>query len=128
MSSFEEGAPVTVGLNEAGKMIDIHRFTLEMNFDERPRAMPGNVIQVNGTVTKIQSGLIYVKTPAGQTTISANTAPADGRWGMKCRSGAVTRIWRSTILKKEAQTRPAPVIIPDVPPSYKLMLPQLRRS
>lgn len=81
MSSFEEGTPVTVELNEAGKMIDIHRFTLEMNFDERPRAMPGNVIQVNGTVTKIQSGLIYVKTPAGQSTISANTAPADAAVG-----------------------------------------------
>lgn len=81
MSSLEEGAPVTVELNEAGKMIDIHRFAMEMNFDERPRAMPGNVIQVNGTVTKIQSGLIYIKTPAGQSTISANTAPADAAVG-----------------------------------------------
>ncbi|MDE3050937.1 MAG: hypothetical protein KGJ48_13685 [Nitrospirota bacterium] len=81
LSSFEEGAPVTVELNEAGKVIDVHRFTVEMSFDEHPRTKPGYVIQVNGTVTKIQSGLIYVKTPAGQYTISAKTAPADAAVG-----------------------------------------------
>ena len=81
LSTLEEGAPVTVELNEAGKMIDINRFTVEMSFDEHPRTKPGYVIQVNGTVTKIQSGLIYVKTPAGQYTISVNTAPADAAVG-----------------------------------------------
>ena len=62
-------------------MIDIHRLILELNFDEHPRTLPGSVIQVHGTVTKIQSGLIYVKTPVGQSTISANTAPADAAVG-----------------------------------------------
>lgn len=81
MSAFEEGAPVTIELNEAGKVIDIHRFTVEMTFDEHPRTTPGHVIQVNGTVTKIQSGLVYVKTPAGQYTISAKTAPTDAAVG-----------------------------------------------
>lgn len=81
MSSLKEGAHVTVELNEAGKMIDIHHFTVEMSFDEHPRTTPGHVIQVNGTVTKIHSGLIYVKTPAGQYTISAKTAPADAAVG-----------------------------------------------
>ena len=81
MSTLEEGAPVTIELNEAGKVIDIHRFTVEMNFDEHPRTAPGYVIQVNGTVTKIQSGVIYVKTPTGQYTISAKTAPSDAAVG-----------------------------------------------
>jgi uncharacterized protein YuzE len=81
MSSLEEGAPVTIELNEAGKVIDIHRFTVEMAFAEHPRTKPGYVIQVNGTVTKIESGLIYVKTPTGQYTISAKTAPADAAVG-----------------------------------------------
>ena len=81
ISTFEEGAPVTIELNEAGKVIDIHRFTVEMNFDEHPRTTPGYVIQVNGTVTKIQSGLISVKTPTGLYTISAKTALADAAVG-----------------------------------------------
>jgi len=74
---IEEGAMVTVELNEAGAVIDLQRTSVEINFDQQPRTSPGQVIQVNGTVTKIQSGLIYVKTPAGQYTISAKTAPAD---------------------------------------------------
>lgn len=81
MSVLEEGAPVTVELNEEGKVIDIHRFTVEMAFTEHPRTMPGHVIQANGVVTKIESGLIYVKTPTGQYTISAKTAPADAAVG-----------------------------------------------
>ena len=81
LSVFEENAPITIELNEAGKVIDIHRFTVEMSFDEHPRTAPGYVIQVNGTVTKIQSGVIYVKTPAGQYTISAKTAPSDAAVG-----------------------------------------------
>ena len=78
---IEEGASVTVELNEAGTVIDLLRTSVEINFDEHPRTNPGHVIQVNGTVTKIQSGLIYVKTPAGQYTLSAKTAPADAAVG-----------------------------------------------
>lgn len=81
MGTFQEGAPITLELNEAGKVIDIHRFTVEMTFDEHPRTKPGYVIQVNGTVTKIQSGLITVKTPTGQYALSAKTAPADAAVG-----------------------------------------------
>ena len=81
MSSLEEGASVTIELNEAGKVIDIHRFTVEMSFDEHPRTKPGDVIEVDGTVSKIQSSVIYVKTPAGQYTINAKTAPADAAVG-----------------------------------------------
>ena len=72
---------VTVELNEAGTVIDLNRTSVEINFDERPRTAPGYTIQVNGTVTKIQSGLISVKTPTGQYTISAKTAPADAAVG-----------------------------------------------
>jgi len=78
---IEEGALVTVELNEAGTVIDLQRTSVEISFDERPRTAPGYAIQVNGTVTKIQSGMIFVKTPVGQYTISAKTAPADAAVG-----------------------------------------------
>lgn len=81
LSSIQEGTPVTIELNEAGKVIDVHRFTVEMTIGSHPRTKPGHVLQVNGTVSKIQSGLIFVKTPAGQYTISAKTAPKDAAVG-----------------------------------------------
>jgi hypothetical protein len=81
LSALEEGAPVTVELNEAGKMIDINRFTVEMSFDEHPRTKPGYVIQVDGTVVKFETSLAYVKTPAGQYTLMKKYAPADAAVG-----------------------------------------------
>jgi uncharacterized protein YuzE len=69
LSQFEEGQPVTIELNETGKVIDIHKFTVEMAFAEHPRTNLGYVIQVDGTVTKFESGLVYVKTPAAQYTL-----------------------------------------------------------
>lgn len=81
LSGLEEGAPITVELNEAGKVIDIHRMTVEMAFDEHPHTKSGYHLTLNGVVTKIQSGLVYVKTPVGQYTINAKTAPSDAAVG-----------------------------------------------
>lgn len=81
LSQFNEGDSVTIEVNETGKVIDIHKFTVEMVFDEHPRTTPGHVIQVDGTVTKIQSGLAYVKTPSGQYTLMSKYAPPDAAVG-----------------------------------------------
>jgi hypothetical protein len=81
LSKFKEGEPVTAELNEAGKVIDIHHFTVEMAFDEHPRTKPGYVIQVDGTVTKMDASLVYVKTPAAQYTLMKKYAPADAAVG-----------------------------------------------
>jgi hypothetical protein len=81
LSNFQEGAPVTLEVNESGKVIDIHKFTVELAFDEHPRTKPGHVIQVDGTVTKFESGLVYVKTPAAQYTLMRKYAPSDAAVG-----------------------------------------------
>ncbi|HXF92786.1 MAG TPA: hypothetical protein VNK46_08510 [Nitrospiraceae bacterium] len=81
LSAFQEGEPVTIELNEAGKVIDIHRFTVEMEFDVHPRTKPGYVIQVDGTVTKMDEALVYVKTPAAQYRLMKKYAPADAAVG-----------------------------------------------
>jgi hypothetical protein len=83
LSNFKEGDPVTIEVNEAGKVIDIHKFTIEMVFDEHPRTTPGHVIQVDGTVTKFDSGLVHVKTPAAQYTLMKKYAPSDAAVGDK---------------------------------------------
>jgi hypothetical protein len=81
LSKFEEGAPVTIEVNEVGKVIDIHRFTVELVFDEHPRTKPGYVIQVDGTVTKMDAALVYVKTPAAQYRLMKKYAPSDAAVG-----------------------------------------------
>lgn len=74
IASIEEGTPVTIELNEAGNMIDIHRLTVEMTFDKQPRTKPGNRIMVHGVVEKIQSGVIVVKAPFATYRLSVKTA------------------------------------------------------
>jgi hypothetical protein len=76
MASIEEGTPVTIELNEAGNMIDIHRLTVEMSFSEHPRTKPGHRITVHGVVEKIQSGLLFAKTPFSTYRLSLKTAPS----------------------------------------------------
>ena len=83
LSVLEEGAPVTVEVNDAGSVVDLHRATVEMDFAKRPKTEPGHNISANGEVTRIQSGVIFVKTPVGQYTISANSAPSDAKVGDK---------------------------------------------
>ncbi|HSL02474.1 MAG TPA: hypothetical protein VK901_02910 [Nitrospiraceae bacterium] len=76
MGSIEEGTPVAIELNEAGNMIDIHRFTVEMSFGAQPRTKPGHRITAHGVVEKIQSGMIFAKTPFATYRLSVKTAPS----------------------------------------------------
>lgn len=76
MASMEEGTPVTIELNEAGNMIDIHRFAVEMSFNKQPRTKPGYRMTVHGVVEKIQSGLIHVRAPFATYRLAVKTAPS----------------------------------------------------
>ncbi len=72
---------VMIDVHRRGTVIDIHRFSVEMAFDERPRTKPGHAIQVSGQISKIQSGFLSVKTPVGQYAISKNTVPPEAAVG-----------------------------------------------
>ena len=79
---IDEGSPVIVELNEAGQVIDLRQSpTVEMSLDEHAHTKPGYQISINGVVTKIQSGVIFVKSPVGQYTINAKSAPSDAKVG-----------------------------------------------
>jgi len=80
---IKEGTPVTVELNEAGTVIDLHRMTVEIELDEHPHTLSGYHLTLDGVVTKIQSGLAFVKTPVGQYTIPMTQAPPDAAVGDK---------------------------------------------
>ncbi len=81
LSGIEEGTPIAIELNEQGKVIDIHRITVDIEFDEHPHTKSGYHLTLNGVVTKIHSGLAYVKTPVGQYTIPMKQAPPDAAVG-----------------------------------------------
>lgn len=75
LASMQEGAPVTIELNEAGKVIDIHRLVVEMNFNQQPKTKAGFRVKTHGTVEKIGSGMVVVKGPFASYRLSIKTAP-----------------------------------------------------
>jgi hypothetical protein len=81
LSGIAEGSPVTIELNEAGKVIDIHKMTVELTFDEQPKTKAGYHITVHGVVDKIQSNVVTVKAPGGSYSLNAKTLPKDIKAG-----------------------------------------------
>lgn len=75
LASMEEGTPVTIELNEAGNVIDIHRLVVEMTFNEKPKTKAGYRLKTHGTVEKIESGIVFVKGPFALYRLSIKTAP-----------------------------------------------------
>ncbi len=76
LSSIAEGTPVTVEVNEEGKVIDVHRFNVEITFNKQPRTKAGFHITAHGVVEKIQSGIIVVKTPAATYSLNKKSMPS----------------------------------------------------
>lgn len=81
LSGIKEGTPISVELNEAGKVIDIHKARVDVKIDANPKTNPGYHIQLTGKVAKVGSGLVIVQTPGAKYTVNAKTAPADIKVG-----------------------------------------------
>ncbi len=80
LNMLKEGAQITVELNEAGKVVDIHSVTMTINVD--PGTGPvGSRIKLIGTVTKIQSNIVTVKTPTGQLSLNQKRGLGDAKVG-----------------------------------------------
>lgn len=82
LSAIMAGEPVTVELNQAGDMIDIHR-GVEMTIEVAPSAteQAGSHMKLTGEVTKIRSGMAFVKTPVGWATFGPEMGLTDIRVG-----------------------------------------------
>ena len=81
LSGMKEGTPISVELNEAGKVIDIHKARIDVKIEANPKTKPGYHIQLAGKVSKIASGLVIVQTAGAKYTLNAKTAPADIKVG-----------------------------------------------
>jgi hypothetical protein len=81
LSGLKEGAPVSVELNEAGNVIDIHKARVNVTINPNPRTKAGYHIKLSGKVTKITGGLVQVDTPSARYSLSAKTAPRDIKVG-----------------------------------------------
>lgn len=71
LSVIKEGTPVTVEVNEAGDVIDVHRVEVGIQVAPGANEQAGSHLKLTGVVTKVKSGVVFVKTPVGQVTVPA---------------------------------------------------------
>ena len=76
LSVIAEGTPITVEVNEEGKVIDVHRFDVQSTSTSRPRTRPGYHITAHGIVDKIQSGVVAIKTPTATYRLNQKSIPS----------------------------------------------------
>jgi hypothetical protein len=69
LSVIKEGSPITVELNETNQVIDIHRVEMTMQVASGPFEKSYTHLKLSGVVSKVQAGLVTVKTPTGHYTV-----------------------------------------------------------
>jgi hypothetical protein len=79
---FQDGAPITVQLNDKGDVIDVHR-QLQLGPAVIPvrHTQPGFRIKLEGVVARIKSGQVFVKTPGAEYSLTAKSALPDVKVG-----------------------------------------------
>ncbi|RMH36619.1 MAG: hypothetical protein D6690_05435, partial [Nitrospirae bacterium] len=75
LNAIPEGKPITVQLNEDGRVIDVVRLDISIDVTKPYAIEKGGYMEVSGIVTDIRGPLIFVDTPVGQMTV-ANVAKA----------------------------------------------------
>lgn len=69
LRSLAVGSAVTVEVDEAGRIVDLHPAEVSMTLVRTPRLATGMHVKVSGTVSAIRSGIVFVKTPFGVLTL-----------------------------------------------------------
>ena len=81
LAGVEEGSRITVELNEQGEVIELHHVAINIQIEPGARTRPGYHFQVNGKVSKIKSGLIFVDTPVGEFTLTSRLGLRNAKVG-----------------------------------------------
>lgn len=81
LSAIKAGEPVTVELNKAGDVIDIHRLQITMQPTPSAVEQAGSRLKLSGEVTKVKSGIVFVKTPVGEMRFGAEMKMKDLKVG-----------------------------------------------
>lgn len=78
--NLKEGTPITVELNEQGKVVDVHSITMTIQV-EPGKGPNGSNIKMTGVVTKMQSGIVTVKTPTTDLHLNQKRGLGDVKVG-----------------------------------------------
>lgn len=72
---------VTVEVDEAGTIKGVHDLQFDLQVNQAPRNSSHTHVQLSGTVSKLKSAYVFLKTPLGVVTVSSKTGVKNAKVG-----------------------------------------------
>ena len=74
-------SPVTLEVDGAGAIKGLHELQFDLQVSQAPRSDSQTRMRLRGTVTKLKSAFVFLKTPLGIVTVSAKTGVRNAKVG-----------------------------------------------
>ncbi|MGQ0810942.1 MAG: hypothetical protein ACT4OO_06935 [Nitrospiraceae bacterium] len=71
--SHAENTPITVEVDDGGKLLGLHDLEYDLQVSQAPHASSDTRIMLRGTISKLKSNFVFLKTPVGMVTVSSKT-------------------------------------------------------
>ncbi len=81
LSGKAENQPITVEVDEAGTITGFHDLQYDLQISHPPQHSSDLHMKLTGTVAKLKSGFVFLKTPIGVVTISSKTGVRNAKVG-----------------------------------------------
>ncbi len=81
LSGKAENRPITVEVDEAGTIMRFHDLQYDLQISHPPQQSSDLHMKLAGTVAKLKSGFVFLKTPIGVVTIGAKTGVRNAKVG-----------------------------------------------
>jgi hypothetical protein len=81
LSAFQEGDPVTVEVNEADTVIGVHDLQFDLQIGQIPAEGSTAHLLLSGTVAKLKSNFIFLRTPVGVVNVNAKIGVKNAKIG-----------------------------------------------
>ncbi len=72
---------ITVEVNEAGAIKGVHDLQFDVQVSQAPKIDSQTRVRLHGTVSKLKSAFVFLKTPLGVVTVSAKTGVRNAKVG-----------------------------------------------
>jgi hypothetical protein len=79
--SYNSQKPLTVEIDAAGAIRGIHDLQFDLQVSQVPHAAPHLHVLLNGTVAKLKSSYVFLRTPLGIVTVSTKTGVRNAKVG-----------------------------------------------
>jgi len=71
LSTYHEGDPVTVEVNEAQAILGVHDLQFDLQISQAPPSGSPAHLRLSGTVSKLKSNFVFFRTPVGVVMVNA---------------------------------------------------------